>query len=143
PAAHPHQRLHLKLTAPETGGQKTIEQTGPSAVVGWGKCGSAVTAPNVAGGYLRARSAERLTDGLPGLVALEKVVGAMLTFGLVASVAGVVISAVAWAIGASSSNPHIAGRGKTGVIIAGAAAMLIGAANTLVTFFSNAGAAIQ
>lgn len=83
------------------------------------------------------------TNGLPGLAALEKVVGALLTFGLVAAVAAVVISAIAWAIGSHSSNPHIAGRGKTGVIIASASAMLIGAANTLVTFFSNAGAAIR
>ncbi|GAB3881437.1 DUF6112 family protein [Terrabacter terrigena] len=83
------------------------------------------------------------TNGLPGLAALERIVGALLTFGLVAAVAGVVISAVAWAIGSTSSNPHIAGRGKNGVLIAGAAAMLIGAANTLVTFFSTAGAAIR
>ena len=83
------------------------------------------------------------TTGLPGLAAIEKVVGALLTFGLVAAVAVVVISAVAWAIGSSSSNPHIAGRGKTGVVVAGAAAMLIGAANTLITFFANAGAAIR
>lgn len=83
------------------------------------------------------------TNGLPGLAAIENVVGAMLTFGLVGSVAGVVISAVAWAIGSSSSNPHIAGRGKTGVIVSGAAAMLIGGANTLITFFANAGAAIR
>ena len=83
------------------------------------------------------------TNGLPGLAALEKIVGALLTFGLVAAVAGVVISAVAWAIGSTSSNPHMAGRGKNGVLIAGAAAMLIGAANTLITFFSSAGAAIR
>lgn len=83
------------------------------------------------------------TSGLPGLAAIEKVVGAMLTFGLVAAVAGIAVSAAAWAIGSSSSNPHIAGRGKTGVIVAGGAAMLIGAANTLITFFANAGAAIR
>jgi hypothetical protein len=83
------------------------------------------------------------TNGLPGLAAIEKVVGAMLTFGLVAAVAGVAISSVAWAIGSSSSNPHIAGRGKTGVLVSGGAAMLIGAANTLITFFANAGAAIR
>jgi hypothetical protein len=83
------------------------------------------------------------TDGLPGLAAISKIVGALLTFGLVAAVAGVVVSAIAWAIGSSSSNPHIAGRGKTGVLIAGVAAMLIGAANTLVTFFANAGASIR
>jgi hypothetical protein len=83
------------------------------------------------------------TTGLPGLSALEKIVGALLTFGLVAAVAGVAISAIAWAVGSHSSNPHVAGRGWSGVMVAGAAAMLIGAANTLVTFFSQAGAAIH
>ena len=82
-------------------------------------------------------------DGLPGISALSHMVGALLTFGLVAAVAGVAISAITWAIGSNSSNPHIAGRGKNGVLVAGAAALLIGAANTLVTFFNNAGAGIS
>ena len=83
------------------------------------------------------------TTGLPGLAALESIVGALLTFGLVAAVAGVAISASAWAIGSHSSNPHVAGKGKSGVLVAGGAALLIGAANTIVTFFNNAGASIR
>lgn len=83
------------------------------------------------------------TTGLPGITALTDMVGALLTFGLIAAVAGVALSAITWAIGSNSSNPHVAGRGKNGVLIAGAAAMLIGAANSLVTFFTNAGAAIR
>ncbi len=83
------------------------------------------------------------TTGLPGIAALESIVGALLTYGLVAAVAGIAISAIAWAIGSHSSNPHVAGRGKTGVLVSGGAAMLIGAANTIVTFFSNAGSAVH
>ena len=83
------------------------------------------------------------TNGLPGIAALESIVGALLTFGLIAAVAAVAVSAIAWAFGANSSNPHIAGRGKTGVIVSLAAAMLIGAANTLVNFFNAAGAAVK
>lgn len=83
------------------------------------------------------------THGLPGIAALESIVGALLTFGLVASVAGIAISAIAWAVGSHSSNPHVAGRGKTGVLVSVGAAMLIGAANTLVTFFNNAGGAVR
>ncbi len=82
------------------------------------------------------------TNGLPGIGAIEKMVGGLLTLGLVASVAGVCISAIAWAVGSHSSNPHVAGRGKTGVIVSAAAAMLIGAANALVNFFNSAGSAI-
>jgi len=83
------------------------------------------------------------TDGLPGIVALEKIVGALMTFGLIAAVAGVALSAMAWAIGSHSANPHVAGRGKSGVLVAGAAAMLIGAANTMITFFTVAGGAVR
>jgi len=83
------------------------------------------------------------TNGLPGIVALENIVGALMTFGLIAAVAGVALSAIAWAVGSHSANPHVAGRGKSGVLVAAAAAMLIGAANTLVTFFSTAGGAVR
>lgn len=83
------------------------------------------------------------TDGLPGIGAIKDIVGGLLTIGLVAAVAGVALASIAWAIGSHSSNPHIAGRGKTGVIVSLAAAMLIGAANTLVNFFNAAGAAVK
>ena len=42
---------------------------------------------------------------LPGIASLESIVGALLTFGLVAAVAGIAISAIAWAIGSHSGNP--------------------------------------
>jgi hypothetical protein len=83
------------------------------------------------------------TTGLPGIAALESIVGALLTFGLIAAVAGIAISAIAWAVGSHSSNPHVSGRGKNGVLVSSGAAMLVGAANTLVTFFSNAGAGVR
>lgn len=83
------------------------------------------------------------TTGLPGLGALERIVGGLLTVGLIAAVAGIALAAIAWAVGSHSSNPHVAGRGKTGVLVSLAAAMLIGAANTLVHFFNAAGASIR
>lgn len=82
-------------------------------------------------------------DGLPGIAALESIVGALLTFGLIASVAGIAISAIAWAIGSHSGNPHVAGKGKSGVVIALAAAFLIGGANFLVNFFNAQGTHIS
>jgi hypothetical protein len=78
-------------------------------------------------------------DGLPGIAALESIVGALLTFGLIAAVAGIAISAIAWAIGSHSGNPHVAGKGKSGVVIALVAAFLIGGANVLVNFFNDQG----
>ena len=81
-------------------------------------------------------------DGLPGVGEAMKLVGALLTFGLIAAVAGVVIAAISWALGSHSSNPHLAGRGKTGVIVSCAAALLVGGADILVNFFAGAGATL-
>jgi hypothetical protein len=77
--------------------------------------------------------------GLPGIASLESIVGALLTFGLVAAVAGIAISSIAWAIGSHSGNPHVAGKGKSGVLVALAAAFLIGGATFLVNFFNAQG----
>ena len=82
------------------------------------------------------------TTGLPGLAQLRSLVGAMLTFGLVACVAALVASAVTWGFGSNSGNPHLAGRGKSGVVVSAGAALLIGAANAIVAFFSAAGATL-
>lgn len=82
------------------------------------------------------------SDGLPGLTQLKDIVGALLTWGLVACVAGLVISAIVWGVSSNSGNPHYAGRGKTGVLIAGAAAIIVGGANAIIAFFASAGSQI-
>ena len=80
------------------------------------------------------------TTGLPGISELENIVGALLTIALIASLAGLVISAIVWAIGNHSVNPVLAGRGKTGVLVAFVAAALTGGAVSLIDFFFSAGA---
>ena len=50
------------------------------------------------------------------------------------------MAAITWAIGSNSSNPHLSGRGKTGVIVSCVAALLVGGADILVNFFAGAGA---
>jgi hypothetical protein len=82
------------------------------------------------------------STGLPGISTLSNIVGALLTIGLIACVAGLVIAAIVWAIGTHSSNPHLSSRGKTGVLVAFAAAILIGGANVLVDFFVATGKGI-
>jgi hypothetical protein len=76
-------------------------------------------------------------DGLPGVHAALKIVGALLTFGLIAAVAGIAIGSMVWAVGSHASNPHYASRGKTGVLISAGAAVLVGSAATIVNFFSH------
>ena len=79
------------------------------------------------------------TTGLPGISLVSNIVGALLTFGLIACVAGLVLAAIVWAVGHHSANPSVAGRGKTGVLVALVAALLVGGANVLIDFFVNAG----
>ena len=81
-------------------------------------------------------------SGLPGIASLRTLVGAVMTIGLVLSVLALIVSAVVWGFGSNSSNPHLAGRGKTGVLVSCAAAVITGASVTLVNFFWNVGQGI-
>ena len=82
------------------------------------------------------------SDGLPGINQLRTVVGASMTVGLILAVLALVISAIVWALGANSSNPHLAGRGKLGVLVGLGAAVVCGAAVTLVNFFWHVGQSV-
>lgn len=79
------------------------------------------------------------SDGLPGIQQLRSIVGASMTIGLILAVLALIIAAIVWALGANSSNPHLAGRGKLGVLVALGAAIVCGASVTLVNFFWNVG----
>ena len=79
------------------------------------------------------------TSGLPGITELQDIVGALLTIGLIAALAGLAISAIVWAIGNHSANPVLAGRGKTGVLVSFVSAGLVGGAVVLINFFASAG----
>lgn len=82
-------------------------------------------------------------SGLPGIAALRAVVGAVMTIGLILSVLALIISAVVWGFGSNSSNPHLASRGKIGVLISCAAAIITGASVTLINFFWNVGQTVS
>ena len=82
------------------------------------------------------------STGFPGLRVLRSIVGALLTWGLLACVAGLVISVIVWALGHQSGNYSHTSNGKTGVLVASGGAILIGGANAIVTFFSNLGSTI-
>lgn len=81
-------------------------------------------------------------SGLPGVSALERIVGALLTFGTIAAVAGLVLAAATWAVGNHTSNPQVVSRGRSGVLASLVAAVLIGGALVLVNFFLGVGAAL-
>lgn len=70
------------------------------------------------------------SSGLPGIDQLRIIVGAVMTVGLILSVLALIVSAIIWAYGSNSSNPHLAGRGKIGVLISCGAAVVCGASVT-------------
>ncbi|MDN5599247.1 MAG: DUF6112 family protein [Brachybacterium sp.] len=82
-------------------------------------------------------------NGLPGIAALRDIVGAVMTIALILSVLALLISAVVWGFGANSSNPTLASRGKIGVLVSCAAAVITGAAVTLIAFFWNVGQSVS
>ena len=78
-------------------------------------------------------------SGLPGISQLRTIVGAIMTIGLILSVLALIVSAIVWGFGANSSNPHLAGRGKIGVLVSCGAAIICGVSVTLINFFWNVG----
>ena len=82
------------------------------------------------------------TDGLPGIEQLRVIVGAAMTVGLILAVLALIISASVWGYGANSSNPHLASRGKVGVLVSCGAAIICGESVTLVNFFWNVGQSV-
>lgn len=83
------------------------------------------------------------SNGLPGLAVLKQIVGALLTWGLVACVAALVISVIVWALGHHGGNYAQTSSGKSGVLVAAGGALLIGGANAIVAFFSGLGGGIH
>ena len=82
------------------------------------------------------------SSGLPGIDQLRIIVGAVMTVGLILSVLALIVSAIIWAYGSNSYNPHLAGRGKIGVLISCGAAVVCGASVTLINFFWGVGQAV-
>jgi MFS family permease len=80
---------------------------------------------------------------LPGSAVLQKLTNGIGAWALVAALIGLVIGAVAWAFGQHAQNYQQAYSGRKGVIISGAAALLIGAAPHVVNFFNTLGNGVK
>ncbi|MDR3359374.1 MAG: DUF6112 family protein [Bifidobacteriaceae bacterium] len=70
---------------------------------------------------------------------LTEVVGALLTIVLIASVASLIAAATCWAYGEANGNYQLSAKGKTGVLVALAAAALSGAGVAYVNFLIGVG----
>ena len=80
---------------------------------------------------------------LPGGQVLQNLTNGVMGWGLILALAALVISAVAWALGSNSQNYQYSMVGKRGVLVAGLAALLIGAAPAIINFFFNTGTTVR
>ena len=83
------------------------------------------------------------TTAIPGLSTLSTLVGSLMAFGLVLSLAGFVGCAIAMAVGHHSANPQWSSRGKMGLLVCLVAALLIGCSDLLINTFFNLGTSIK
>lgn len=79
------------------------------------------------------------SSGLPGGNVLQSLVNGLGWWGLLAALAGIVIGAATWALGAHTNNYQHTSTGKRAVLVSAAAALVIGAAPTILNFFFAAG----
>jgi type IV secretory pathway VirB2 component (pilin) len=83
------------------------------------------------------------SNDLPGTSVLESLASGVGHWALIASVVGVVVGGIMWAFGHFSHNYQQSYNGRRGLIVSGAAALLIGAANGIITFFFGQGQSIH
>lgn len=80
---------------------------------------------------------------LPGGGTLQNLTNGLAAWALVASLVGLVIGAAAWALGVHAQNFQQSLVGRRAVLVSGLAALLIGAAPTIINFFFHAGTTLH
>ena len=80
---------------------------------------------------------------LPGAGQLQTLINGLGFWALVAALVGMVVGAVLWAVGHHSSNFQQSYSGRKGVMVSGAAALIIGASPALIRYFFGLGNAIK
>ena len=80
---------------------------------------------------------------LPGETVLENLASGVGHWALLAAIVGVIIGGVMWAFGHFSHNYQQSYSGRRGVIVSGVAALLIGAASEIISFFFSLGVSIK
>ena len=82
-------------------------------------------------------------SSLPGTSQLQQLINGFGTWALMAALVGMLLGAALWALGHHSSNYQQAANGRKGLLVAGFAAMIIGAAPALINFFFGLGSTVR
>lgn len=82
-------------------------------------------------------------NGLPGGEALQKLVNGLMFYGLLAALAGLIIGAGVWALSSHAGNYHHSAGGRRATIVCALAALLIGAAPAIISFFERVGNTVK
>lgn len=93
--------------------------------------------------WLRAVSMSPDVHALPGMDELKTLTDGLGAWALGLALAALLVGAALWAVGAHAQNFQQSLVGRRAVLIAGLAALLIGAAPELVNFFFSAGQAVH
>ena len=76
---------------------------------------------------------------LPGLQTFKGLVLGLIPYALVACVAAFIVGAILWAVGAFGHNPQHSSKGRTTLVVALIASLLVGGAAYLVGWFNDRG----
>jgi len=91
---------------------------------------------------LRLRNVSPDFGALGNGAGLDRIVGALLTYGLIFSVGLLVVGAATWAVASSAGSWHAASKARVGVMVALGGALLTGAAPALVRWLLKVGASL-
>ncbi|HWD96383.1 MAG TPA: DUF6112 family protein [Acidimicrobiales bacterium] len=83
------------------------------------------------------------TSDLPGGAALQSLADGIAGWALIGALVALVLGAMLWAIGSHTQNMHQSSQGRRAVLSSLVAAILIGAAPTLINFFFNTGLSVH
>jgi hypothetical protein len=82
-------------------------------------------------------------NALPGSAALLQITNGIAAWALIGSLVALLLGAALWAVGSHTQNMHHSAQGRRAVLTSLGAAILIGAAPTLINFFFKTGLSVH
>lgn len=83
------------------------------------------------------------TTALPGSAALQQIANGIAAWALIGALIALLLGAGLWAVGSHTQNMHQSASGRRAVATSLVAAVLIGAAPSLINFFFNTGLSVH